>query len=56
MWIGPEDAQCQHPDRNRGHPVRVVVAPDGDPLPRIDRAFDTFERNRSIGHEQRVVE
>ena len=38
--LDPQRSQGEHPDHHGGHPIGVVVAPDGDPLARIDGALD----------------
>ena len=54
--IGAEAAQRGHPDHDGRHPVRVVVAPDGDPLARGDGGIDPRQGDVRIGHARQVVQ
>ena len=49
--LDAQRTEGQDPDRDRGHPVRVVVAPDRDRLPRPDGELDPVQRRPGIGHE-----
>ena len=48
--------QRDRPDHDRGHAVRVVVTPDGDPLAVVQGALQPRERDVGIGHEAGVVQ
>jgi len=54
--LDPQRTQRQDPDHHRGHAIRVVVAPDGDPLTAVDRPLHPVERHIGIGHQGHVVE
>ena len=48
--------QRDRPDHDRGHAVRVVVTPDGDPFAVVQCPLQPRERDVGIGHEAGVVQ
>ncbi len=48
--------QRDRPDHDRGHAVRVVVAPDGDPLAVIQGTLQPCKGDVGIGHQAGVVQ
>ncbi len=49
--VHPKASQGQHPDRDRGHAIGVVVAPDRNRLPGRQRGLDAVHRALGIGHQ-----
>ena len=54
--IGSQPPERDDPGDDRGHPVRVVVTPDRDPLAGGERRIYPVERDIRIGHASKVVE